>query len=277
MTAEDRPEVVRIPRPRFDPAVIVLAAIVALVGVATWKPWDVPSRSVASLAPTLPTSGVPGFAGATPPTVDVAGLGSTPIPLIAGLDFSSVGLVDPQEEWGVAAAYVQVTDVAVAARTRMPSVEPTLDWSAVEPGGPLRLPHLPNGDHPAIATVALAATWPAGPVPTSVRLYYRGVPPGTLTQLGAAREVGLLRPLPLIVRLATGTGRAHFYPSESLAWERLSGVFFLPPTGPLPTAPSGWLRSGWPAGAYEFRIDGTDGSTSSLPFVLEGGAGTPLP
>ena len=81
----------------------------------------------------------------------------------------------------------------------------------------------------------------------------------------------------LLVKRCRTCGRAHFYPSESLAWERLSGVFFLPPTGPMPTAPSGWLRSGWPAGAYEFRIDGTDGSMSSLPFVLEGGAGTPLP
>src|SRR5438552_7265220 len=104
MTAEDRPEVVRIPRPRFEPAAIVLAAIVALVGVATWKPWDVPSRSVLSVAPTLPTPGVPGFAGATPPTVDVAGLGSTPIPSTAALALSSVGPVAPPERSGVGAA-----------------------------------------------------------------------------------------------------------------------------------------------------------------------------
>jgi hypothetical protein len=277
MTAEDRPQVVRLPRSRFEPAAIAFIAIVALVGVAIWKPWVSGPSANATALPLLPTSGEPGFAGVASPTVDVAGLGSTPIPLIAGLDFSSIGLVDPAEEWGVAAAYVQVTDVAVAARTQMPSVEPSLDWSPVVPGGSVRLAHLPNGDHPAIATVALAATWPAGPLPTSVRLYYRGALLGAATRPGVAREVGLLRPLPLIVRLATGTGRAHFYPSESLAWERLSGVFFLPPTGPMPTAPAGWLRSGWPAGAYEFRVDDMDGTTSRLPFILEGEAGTPLP
>jgi hypothetical protein len=151
-----------------------------------------------------------------------------------------------------------------------------MDWSAVEPGRGVEIP----ASGAAIATVALAVTWPGIPPPREVRLFYFG-PRASSEKAGdargarKAREVELLRPLPRIVTLARRGGREHFHPSERVAWPYLSGVLYLPPSGPLPARPRDWLSAGWPAGEYEFRVTRADGGIVHARFLLGGSASSP--
>jgi hypothetical protein len=270
MTGQDRLEVERVlPGTRVEPALVALVAIVALVGAATWKPWADPDD-----ATTTPIGPVPAQAAAqslvttTPaPTAEAVVLGPTGVQPIAALNLSTMGVADSHEGWGVSVAYLPITNIAVATRKRLPSVTPMVEWTAVEPDRPVELP----AAVPAIATVAVAVTWPSSPPPRNVRLFYLGRAP----EASEGREVDLLRPLPRIVTLARRGGREHFHPSERVAWPYLSGVFYLPPSGSLPARPRDWLSSGWPAGEYEFRVTRADGGIVHARFLLGGSASSP--
>jgi hypothetical protein len=269
MAVQDRPEVVRvIARPRVEPALVVLVAIVALVSAAIWKPWTETAKDPVRPARAEIDGGSPRVVMPTL-TVEAVVLGSAGERSIAALDLSIIGSVDSHEGWGVSAAYVPITDIAVATRKRLPSVKPTVEWTAVEPGRRVEVPV----SGPAIATVAIAVTWPSSLPPRDVRLFHLR-PRGSGSD-PASREVELLRPLPRIVTLTRRGGREHFHPSERVAWPFLSGVFYLPPSGPLPARPRDWLSAGWPAGEYEFRVTRADGEVVKVRFFMRGG-GAPV-
>jgi hypothetical protein len=267
MAVQDRPEVVRVlAHARVEPALVVLVAIVTLVSAAIWKPWTEAAKVQARPAAAEIDDQAHGVV--TPaPTDEAVVLGSAGVRHIAALDISHMGPIDPHERWGVSAAYIPITEIALATRKRLPSVKPSVGWSALEPDA--RHVEIPSPG-PAIAAAALAVTWPDIPPPSEVRLSYLG-PRGLGGESSGAREVELLRPLPRFVTLAQRGGREHFHPSERMAWPYLSGVFYLPPWGSVPTRPRDWLRAGWPAGAYEFRVTGADG-TFVIPFWLRGQA-----
>jgi hypothetical protein len=268
MAVQDRPEVVRVmPGARAEPALVALLAVVVLVGAAIWKPWangpDALARPVPAEVVVQPRT-TPRAAAPVADAAIVTVAGDQPI---AAVDLSIMGSVDSHEDWGVSAAFVPITEIAVATRKRLPSVEAKVDWTAIEPGRRVEI----AASRAAIATVALAVTWQAMRPPREVRLFYLGAP-GTSEgagNAGEAREVQLLRPLPRIVTLERRVGREHFHPSERVVWPYLSGVFYLPPSGPLPARPRDWLSAGWPAGEYEFRVTDADG-TVVIPFGLRG-------
>jgi hypothetical protein len=204
------------------------------------------------------------------PTADAVIVTVTGDQPIAGLDISRMGLADAHRAWGVAAAYVPVTQIAVATRRRLSSVRPVVLWQAVEPGRRVELPATGQ----AVATVALAATWPSARSPREIRLFYRspGVQNGPeLSTRLRTREMSLVRPLPGIAMFAWQADGEAVDASDA-AWTHASGVFYLPPSDPFPTRPRHWLTSGWPAGAYEFRVTDADG-TSVVAFWLRGASG----
>ena len=274
MAVQDRPEVVRVmPSARAEPALVGLLAVVVLVGAAVWKPWaygpDAQARPVPAEVVVQPRT----TPRAATPIADAAIVIVTGDQPIAGLDISRMGLADAHRAWGVAAAYVPVTQIAVATRRRLSSVRPVVDWQAVEsgnqaePGNRVELP----GTGQAIATVALAVTWPSGRSPHEIRLFYRspGVQNGPeLSTRLTTREMSLVRPLPGIAMFAWQAD-GYAVDNSDAAWTDASGVFYLPPSDPLPTRPRHWLTSGWPAGAYEFRVTDADGTTV-VAFWLRG-------
>jgi hypothetical protein len=277
MAVQDRPEVVRvIPGARAEPVLVAVLAVTVLVGAAIWKPWSNGPDAVARQVPAevvvqpriTPRAATPIADG-----VIVTVRGDQPI---AGLDISRMGLADAHRAWGVAAAYVPVTQIAVATRRRLSSVRPVVDWHAVEPGNPVapgNRVELPATGQ-AISTVALAVTWPSTKSPRDIRLFYRspGVQnePELSTRL-RTREMSLVRPLPGIAMFSWQADGEAVDTSDA-AWTHASGVFYLPPSDPLPTRPRHWLTSGWPAGAYEFRVTDADG-TSVVAFWLRGASG----
>ncbi len=283
MAIQDRPEVVRVtPGARAEPLLVALLAVVVLVGAAIWKPWangpDAPARPVPAEVVVQPRT----TPRAAAPTADAAIVTVTGDQPIAGLDISRMGLADAHRAWGVAAAYVPVTQIAVATRRRLSSVRPVVDWHAVEPGNraepgdrahPGKRLDLPATGQ-AVATVALAVTWPSAKSPREIRLFYRspGVQNGPeLSTRLRTREMSLVRPLPGIAMFSWQADGEAVDTSE-VAWTHASGVFYLPPSDPLPTRPRHWLVSGWPAGAYEFRV--TDGEgTYVVAFWLRGASG----
>jgi hypothetical protein len=277
MAVQDRPEVVRVmPGARAEPALVALLAVVVLVGAAIWKPWasgsDAPARTVPAEVVVQPRT-TPRAAAPTAHQVIVTVTGDQPI---AGLDISRMGLADAHLAWGVAAAYVPVTQIAVASRRRLSSVRPVVDWQVVEPGTravPGNRVELPTTGQ-AVATVALAVTWPSGRSPHEIRLFYRspGVQNGPeLSTRLRTREMSLVRPLPGIA-MFSWQADGNAVDTSDAAWTDASGVFYLPPSDPLPTRPRHWLGSGWPAGAYEFRVTDADG-TSVVAFWLRGSSG----
>ena len=280
MAIQDRPEVVRvIPGARAKPAFVALMVVVVLVGAAIWKPWangpDAPARTVPAEVVVQPRT-TPRAAAPTAHQVIVTVTGDQPI---AGLDISRMGLADAHRGWGVAAAYVPVTQIAVATRRRLSSVRPIVDWRAVEPGNRAKPGNRAESGNrveipatgQAVATVALAVTWPSGRSPHEIRLFYRspGVQNGPeLSTRLRTREMSLVRPLPGIAMFAwQGDGNA--VDTSDAAWKDASGVFYLPPSDPLPTRPRHWLTSGWPAGAYEFRVMDAE-ETTVVAFWLRG-------
>ncbi len=272
MAGHERPEIVRVVGASdAKPALLALLAIVALIGTAVWKPWpstpgwaDLPAA--AEPAVTAPVAGET----ADPAVVMVGG-----IQPILGLDTSVMGLADGHRAWGVAAAYVPVWQIAVAARRRLPSVAPVVDWKAAEPLHRVEIPATAQ----AVATVALAVTWPSDALPRDIRLFYRTA----AVQVGAelsvrprTREMPLLRPFPGVAMFAWQAGSDVVDPSH-LSWSRAPGVFYLPPSEPPPVRPRDWLTLGWPAGEYEFRVENVDGGTSSVGFSLRGASAAPIP
>lgn len=276
MAVQDRPEVVRVPGAGAEPALVALLAVVVLVGAAIWKPWangpDTLARPVPAEVVVQPRT-TPRAAAPITDAAIVTVAGDQPI---AGLDISIMGLADTHRAWGVAAAYVPVTQIAVATRRRLSSIRPVVDWQAVGPGSRIELGNrveLP-GTGQAISTVALAVTWPSGRSPHEIRLFYRspGVQNGPeLSTRLRTREMSLVRPLPGIAMFSWQADGEAVDSSEA-AWTHASGVFYLPPSDPLPTRPRHWLTSGWPAGAYEFRVTDADG-TSVVAFWLRGASG----
>jgi len=277
MAGPGRPEIARVvPAPRAEPALVALLAIVVLVGAAIWKPWASGSDALARPVPAEVLVQPRTTPRAAAPTADVAIVTVTGDQPIAGLDISRMGLADGHRAWGVASAYVPVTQVAVATRRRLSSVRPLVDWRAVEPGDPVEpgdRVELPATGQ-AISTVALAVTWPSAMSPHEIRLFYRspGVQngPESSTRL-RTREMSLVRPLPGIAMFAWQADGDAVDTSQA-AWTDASGVFYLPPSEPLPTRPRHWLVSGWLAGAYEFRVTDADG-ISVIAFWLRGSSG----
>lgn len=285
MAIQDHPELVRvIPGARAEPALVAMLAVVVLVGAAIWKPWasgpDAPARPVPLPAAVVVQPRT--TPRAAPPTADAAIVTVTGDQPIAGLDISSMGLADGHRAWGVAAAYVPVTQVAVATRRRLSSVRPVVDWRAVEPGNraepdnrtePNNRVELPATGQ-AVATVALGVTWPSAMSPRAIRLFYLspGVQNGPeLSTRLRTREMSLVRPLPGIA-MFEWQADGNAVETSDAAWTDASGVFYLPPSDPLPTRPRHWLISGWPAGAYEFRVTDADGTTL-VAFWLRGASG----
>jgi hypothetical protein len=283
MAVQDRPEVVRVvPGARAEPALVALLAVVVLAGAAIWKPWasgsDAPARPLPAQIVVQPRI----TPRAATPIADAAIVTVTGDQPIAGLDILRMGLADAHRGWGVAAAYVPVTQIAVATRRRLSSVRPVVDWQSVEPGNraepndlakPNNRVELPAAGQ-AVATVALAVTWPSGRSPHEIRLFYRspGVQNGPeLSTRLRTREMSLVRPLPGIAMFAW-QAYGNAVDTGDAAWTEASGVFYLPPSDPLPTRPRHWLVSGWPAGAYEFRVTDADG-TSVIAFWLRGASG----
>jgi hypothetical protein len=277
MAAQDQPQVERVmPGARAEPAFVALMVVVVLVGAAIWKPWANGPAALAGPAPAqvaVQPRTTPRTVASTADAAIVIVTGDQPI---AGLDVSTMGLADGHRAWGVAAAYVPVTQIAVATRRRLSSVRPVVEWQAVqpsdraEPGNRVELP----GAGQAIAIVALAVTWPAGRSPREIRLFYRspGVQNGPeLSTRLRTREMSLVRPLPGIAMFAWQADGKTLDTSEA-AWRHASGAFYLPPSDPLPTRPRHWLTSGWPAGAYEFRVTDAVG-TSVIAMWLRGASG----
>lgn len=269
MAVQDGPEVVRVVASsrRVEPALVALLAMVALIGMATWKPWtnalDGPLPASPADLVVRPEVGSPApMSAADPAEVIVEG-----IQPVAALDISHMGVIDRHGGWGVAAAYVPITRVAVAARKRLPSVTPLVEWKAIEPGHRVEIP----GSAQAVATVALAVTWPSRHSPRDIRLFYRSPAVQNGPELSVrprTREMSLLRPLPGIAMFGWQANGEAVDASEA-AWSHASGVFYLPPSDPLPTRPREWLKSGWPTGTYEFRVTDADG-TVVVRFWLRG-------
>ena len=272
MAGHERPEVVRVVGASdAKPALVALLVIVALVGVAAWKPWasaaqarpapaDVASQPAVTPAPAETPYGAIVVQGVQP---------------IAALDTSIMGFTDGHRAWGVASAYVPVSQIAIAVRKRLPSVTPVVDWKAAEPAHRIEIPATAQ----AVATVALAVTWPPDTLPNDIRLFYRtpAVQVGPeLSVRPRTREIPLVRPFPGIAMFDWQAGSDVVDPSH-LSWSRASGVFYLPPSEPLPVRPRDWLGSGWPAGDYEFRVQNVDGRTSTARFSLRGASETPVP
>jgi hypothetical protein len=283
MAVQDQPEVVRvIPGARAEPALVALLAVVVLVGAAIWKPWanesDAQARPVPAKVVVQPRT----TPRAPAPTAQAAVVTVTGDQPIAGLDISRMDLADAHRAWGVAAAYVPVTQIAVATRRRLSSVRPAVDWHAVEPGNRVESGNTVEPGNPvelpatgqAVTIVALAVTWPSGRSPHEIRLFYRSpgvqIGPELSTRLGT-REMSLVRPLPGIAMFSWQADGEAVDTSRGARTDA-SGVFYLPPSDPLPTRPRHWLTSGWPAGAYEFRVTDADG-TSVVAFRLRGASG----
>ncbi len=272
MAGQERPEVARVVgASHARPALVALLAIVVLIGTAVWKPWsrtaESEDRPVAAEPAATPAVAVQAQDAAA---VTVAGV----LPIL-GLDTSVMGFADGHNAWGVAAAYVPVSQIAVAARKRLPSVTPVVDWRAADPRRRVELP----GSAQAVAAVALAVTWPSDTLPRDIRLFYRtpAVQVGPeLSVRPRTREIPLLRPFPGIAMFAWDGGSGAVDPSR-LSWSRAPGVFYLPPSQPLPSRPRDWLASGWPAGEYEFRVQNVDGMTSTVRFSLRGASQAPDP
>jgi hypothetical protein len=266
MAGHERPEIARVVgASHAKPALVVLLAIVALIGAATWKPW--------AIAPDMQARPTLAEVAVQPSPASVVTLGGVQ-PILA-LDASIMGFTDGHRAWGVAAAYVPVTEIAVAARRRLPSVTPVVDWKAAEPAHRIEIPATAQ----AVATVALAVTWPSDTLPRDIRLFYRtpAVQVGPeLSVRPRTREIPLVRPFPGIAMFEWQAGSDVVDPSH-LSWSRASGVFYLPPSEPLPLRPRDWLTSGWPAGEYEFRVQNVDARTSAVRFSLRGASEAPVP
>jgi hypothetical protein len=264
MAGQEHPVLARVDSTqRAQPAIVALLAIVALIGTAVWKPWA--SVSEARPGPTA-VAAQPAITPEPAQTPYGAIVVEGVEPIVA-LDTSIMGFADGHRSWGVAAAYVPVSQVAVAARKRLPSVTPVVDWKAAEPVHPVGIPATPQ----AVAIVALAVTWPSDILPRDIRLFYRTVAVQVGPELSTrvrTREMPLLRPLPGIAMFAWQAGSDVVDPSH-LSWSRAPGVFYLPPSA-LPVRPRDWLTAGWPAGEYEFRVENADGELSRVRFLLGG-------
>jgi hypothetical protein len=272
MASHERPEVVRVVgASSAKPALVALLVIVVLIGMAAWKPWASAPERRPALADVAAQPLVTPVAAETPyGAIVVQGVQ----PIVA-LDTSIMGFIDGHRAWGVAAAYVPVSQIAVAARKHLPSVTPVVDWKATAAAHRTEIPATAQ----AVATVALAVTWPSDTLPTDIRLFYRtpAVQVGPeLSVRPRTREIPLVRPFPGIAMFDWQAGSDVVDPSH-LSWSRASGVFYLPASEPLPVRPRDWLGSGWLAGDYEFRVQNVDGRLSTVPFSLRGASEAPVP
>jgi hypothetical protein len=287
----DHPVVVRVTsRRRIEPALVVGVLVLAMLGLALWKPWVDASVAVVSPAPAATgldaaaASAAPALAAPPPaasPAVAAPAFepGAAVLPALFGLDLGFMGTTDAHAAWGVAVAYAPSANIARAVSGRLPTFTPVVDWALQAgagggPGGVSR--HGPSDagptmDHPRAVTMAVAVTWPSMPRPRAVRLLRLGTiasASGRIAPLPAAQPIQLSEALPLLVRVAS-PGSDAFDAAPSDRWALTSGTFFLPSHGP-PGDVGGWLTGGWRPGAYAFVVTQADGSTRTLPFVLRG-------
>jgi hypothetical protein len=268
------PELVRVGRSDgWRPAIGAVVVVSVLLAVAVWKPWEAGSGSAVARS-TIPPDAAgglvpavtehPGESGAFAPTP------LPPAPTFAGLDLSVMGTTDPHDAWGVAVGYVSQTQFDIAAHSDR-IVTPVVSWQRIEPGHALPGPVL---DHPAVTSVAIAATWPGGTRPVAVRLVSFGAAgpraagspglDGTDVPLGdwLGDLVGTVpgaTPPPAI-----GSGRFYIpfvVPEDVVAW-------------PGEGWPASWPTHGWARRSYAFEMVLDGGQTVRLPFVIGAGTGS---
>lgn len=267
---EDHPALVSVGRrDGWRPALVLVVVVAVLLAAAVWKPWE-GARPVAGTTPTQLPGGSEGgllppiTSGPQPTDAPEATTPLTPT-TFAGLDLEIMGTADPHAAWGVAVAYVSRTQFDNAASRRSPTVTPVVSWELIEPG---RSAPGPTLDHPAVTSIAVAATWPAGIRPQAVRLFYVG--PSDLGPFGRpipsrvpAHEFDLGPPLATLVQVAAGRS-----PAAAVS----SGAFYLASSTP-PDDPAAWIGNGWPAGTYQFQVVVDGGVPRALPFTIGGPPG----
>ena len=171
-----------------------------------------------------------------------------------------MGVFDPHDAWGIAVAYVSQIQLDDARFGGVPFVTPVVSWELIEPGHPTPGPVL---DHPAVISVAVAATWPSDVQPVAVHLFTFGPVRPTRSGQGSPRptlgsEVRLPGSIEQLLHESAGD------PSRRGV---RSGAFFL--SSSVPSDPATWADHGWPPGRYAFIVDLGSGGQVSLPFVIE--------
>jgi hypothetical protein len=257
-------------RDGWRPAAVAVVAVTLVLGAAVWKPWasdrpaltagpsNLPGGSAGGLLPPI-TSG-PQPTGAVVPSVPPIASRIT----FAGLDLGLMGTADQHAAWGVAVAYVSSIQFDNAATRGSSTVTPVVSWELTDPETN------PPGsilDHPGVASIGVAATWPAGIHVARVQLFYIGsADPGS----SEASEIDL--GLPLASQLELVDGSIGPGPTANPDLGLPSGAFYLLSPEP-PAEMTGWRSHGWPPGLYQFRVTQKDGNFRSLPFEIGGAPG----
>jgi hypothetical protein len=246
--------------------VLAVAVVTAVLGAAVLKPWET-SRTPERAAAT-PLAGASGALlpattsgpAAAPPAAAAPIRPSLQGPFIAGLNLAVMGTADPHRGWGVAVAYVPRNQIDAVVGRGDPAITPVVSWELIEPG---RRPPGPTLDHADVINVAIAATWPIGMQPRSIRLWSSpavGPNPSAHSSPSTtpAHAVGLGTSLAAQVQAAAG---------EPVGALIEPGDFYLPPATRT-DAPGGWIGNGWPAGPYALEVVTDDGARTILPFTL---------
>src|SRR6478752_2575855 len=254
----------------YRPAIVAVAVVALLLGVAVWKPWE--PGSTANPRPSVPPAAaagglLPAVTGRPDASVAPASTPTPTAPTFAGLDLSLMGTIDPHDAWGVAIGYVSQAQFDIAAHAA-PIVTPVVSWELIDPTKPWPAPTL---DHPDVTTIAIAATWPSAIRPTAIRLIRFGGPKavpavGPSSSPSSGQDVPVGEPLLDVVGTDTSAS-----PSPGLG----SGWFFIPPgltsdvvAWPGLGWPASWPSHGWAPGVYAFEIDTAGTTRVSLPFVI---------
>jgi hypothetical protein len=271
-TQQAAPDLVRVGRSDgWRTALAAVLVVGLLLAVAVWKPWESdPAGARATTSSRVPASPEGGLLPAITTGPDgTHALAATPRPTpatLAALNLELMGTTDPHAAWGAAVAYVSRTQIDNAIARGSPTVTPVVSWELIEPG---RSAPGPTLDHPGVASIAVAATWPAAIRPRAIRLFYvgpQGPGPsgGPVPSRAPSYEVDLGQPLATKVAVAAGQN-----PGLSVS----SGAFYLTSFTRLGD-PAAWIGSGWPSGAYQFQVVLDSGVGRVLPFTIGGSAGS---
>jgi hypothetical protein len=131
-------------------------------------------------------------------------------------------------------------------------VTPVVSWELI---GLDRTGAGPRLDHPAVTSVAIAATWPLGTRAIGIRLLLAPFGPGR----GPRQEVALGEPL---------SSRVGETPGQDPHSAPTSGAFFMAPSPIRAGDPSDWIGRGWPPGSYELEVELEGGAHTTLSFSI---------